>query len=339
MRKLRILSLCLLLFLLTGAGRALALEGVYAETCPLNVRPQVQKGEDGATLLLAVFNATGHAVDYIEFSMYILNELGEPAKNGETHFFRAYAENLALEPYAERAISWSLASYPGAADYAQFRMEKVVFSEGTQWTRPETVYAQAYLYAKNPKTTDGAYLLDAERTLTLVDYSYSSYARTWYIWNDGPGWVPFSHDLVAKCQIWQPGAAIKLVINDDESLYTIESFRVALSPGEICVQAYETGKVENALPSGMDEAQPSFFMETKLPVGHEPVLLGLWDFTESADRAWAIWDGENWIDFSFDRGPVCQIWRPGITYIRLSYPDAAAVYAISVQMEEENRVY
>lgn len=348
MKKVRVLAVCLLAMLLCMQMGAVALEGVYKDVCPVNVRPvivpETGEGEErkAAEFSLSVFNATAHPIEYIEFSMYLFDADGNPAKNGETHFFRAYAPGMGLRPYTEREISWSLDGFASPAQYRDFRMEKVTFAEGTEWLRPKTPYAAAYMYAENPLTEDKAYLLDADRSLTLVDYSYSSVKRTWYIWNDGPGWVPFSHDLVAKCQIWKPGASIKLVINDNEELYAMESFRVALSPGEVGMYAYERGTPKTVKPTGKNDDNVCFTLESVLPIGDVPANIALWDYTECDDRAWSIWDGEDWVTFSYDRGPLCQIWRTGISYIRLSYPDAEAVYAIEIKAAEtggENHVY
>lgn len=348
MKKARILAAWLCALLLCMQMGTVALEGVYKDVCPINVRPvilpEIGEGEEkkAAEFSLSVFNATAHPIDYIEFSMYLFDADGNPAKNGETHFFRAYAPGMGLAPYKEKGITWSLEGFNAPTEYRDFRMEKVIFTDGTQWLAPKTPYAAAYMYAENPLTQDGAYLLDADRSLTLVDYSYSSVNRTWYIWNDGPGWVPFSHDLVAKCQIWQPGAAIKLVINENEELYAMESFRVALSPGAIGVYAYETGTPKTVMPTGMDSGKICFTLDSVLPIGDVPANIGLWDYTEGEDRAWSIWDGEEWIIFSYDRGPLCQIWRTGVSYIRLSYPDAEAIYAIEIKTAQpggEDRVY
>lgn len=347
MKKLRILAVCLIVLMAFSAMSTAALEGVYKDVCPLNVRPmvvpEVGEGEEkkAAEFTLSVFNATEYPVEYIEFSLYLFDADGNPAKNGETHFFRAYAPEMKLLPYTECKVTWSLAGFQSPAKYSDFRMEKVKFTEGTEWTAPKKLYDHAYMYAENPKTADGAYLLDAERTLTLVDYSYSSLKRTWYIWNDGPGWVPFSNEVVAKCQVWQPGASVKLVINDNEDLYAMESFRVALSPGAVGMYAYENGMLKTVMPTGKQAEKPCFVLESNLPIGDVPANIGLWDFTESDDRAWSIWDGEDWVTFSYDRGPLCQIWKTGTTYVRLSYPDAEAIYAIEVQTEAEgeDRVY
>ncbi len=348
MKKVRVLAVCLLVMLLCMQTGAFALEGVYKDVCPLNIRPAVLpetgEGEEkkAAELSLSVFNATEHPIDYIEFSLYLFDADGNPAKNGETHFFRAYAPGIGLAPYTERKITWSLEGFSSPAEYRDFRMEKVIFTEGTEWLAPKKLYDFAYMYAENPMTKDGAYLLDADRALTLVDYSYSSAKRTWYIWNDGPGWVPFSNDLVAKCQIWQPGASIKLVINENEDLYAMESFRVALSPGSIGVCAYETGASKTVMPTGKDSEEICFTLDSLLPIGDVPANIALWDYTECEDRAWSIWDGEEWVTFSYDRGPLCQIWQTGVSYIRLSYPDAEAIYAVEIQsaeVEDEERVH
>lgn len=340
MKKIRVLAICLFVILLGIGMHAVALEGVYKDVCPVNVRPVImpQTGEGAefkaAELTLSVFNATEYPIDYIEFSMYLFDADGNAAKNGETHFFRAYAPEMQLKPLTETKVTWSLEGFAAPAQHRDFRMEKVKFTEGTEWTMPQKLYDHAYMYAENPLTADGAYILDAERSLTLVDYSYSSQKRTWYIWNDGPGWVPFSNDLVAKCQIWQPGASVKLVINDNPDLYAMESFRVALSPGMVGMHAYETGASASAMPTGKDTGKVCFTLESALPIGDVPANIGLWDYTECDDRAWSIWDGEEWVTFSYDRGPLCQLWRTGVNYIRLSYPHAEAIYAIEVNTEK-----
>lgn len=337
------LVLCLILCLSLCAGEALALEGVYENVCPVNVRYAVLTDAESetATLSFSVFNATEYPISYIEFCLYLYDAEGNPAKCGETHFFRAYAENLNLAPYAERSLRWSLADFAGAAEVREFRMDKVVFEEGTVWIKPEKLYAHPYFYTENKLSADGAYVLGENRELTLIDYSYSSSKRTWYIWNDGPGWVPFSDALVAKCQIWQPGASIKLEINGQAELYAIESFRVALSPSQIGISSYETGQAAAVSPSSLAATKGDFIIQTTLPVGDVPACIGLWDYTEGEERAWSIWNGEEWVTFSYDRGPTCELWRPGISYIRLSYPDAEAVYAIEIVKAEEGkgRVY
>ncbi len=340
MKRMRIFAVLFSLILLSVPVGAIELEGVYDDVCPLNVSAKIEKGEAESLLSLTVFNATDHPISYMEFSLYLFDKDGRPASDGVSNYFRAYAPDMAFSPLTSKTLSWSLKNFPTASEIRNFRMEKVVFADEKkqEWLAPDTLFSQSFMYAENPKFSDGRYLLNSRRELTLVDYSYSSQSRLWYIWNDGPGWVPFSRDLVAKCQIWAPGAAIKLEINGDPNLYQIQNFHVAASPSAVAFHTYATGKTDSVMPIKTAYAAPAeaagdanYKIKVNLPVGDVPCNVGLWDYTESAARTWSIWDGTAWVTFSYDRGPICQIWRTGTIYIKLAYPESEAVYALDVK--------
>ncbi len=332
-----ILLLCLLLPALSAAGTGL--DGVYDEVCPINTAVQLETRADGTFIALTMFNATAHPISYVEFSLYLYDADGAPARNDDTHYFYAYAPELSLQPLTDKTLYWSVEKYAGAAEIQDFRVEKVIFSGDETWIRSETPFAQPFLYATNAKTDGGRYLLDESRELTLVDYSYSSESRTWYVWDDASGWVAFSRDLVAHHPVWTPGVAIKLEINDDPSLFLTEYFHVTPSPSLVAMHPYATGEtllvqpVESAFLSalGTPSAVPAHTVDSGIPVGDVPLCVGLWDYTEIDSRIWYIWDGTAWAPFSYDRAPICEIWRTGPIYIKLAYPDSEAVYALTVK--------
>lgn len=336
MKRLRILSviLCLLLFPLTAHGTGL--EGVYDGVCPVNTAVRLE----GTQVAVSLFNATGYTVSRVEFSLYLFAADGTPAQHNGTHYFYAYAPDMHLYSLTEQTLHWSVEKYAGAAEIRDFRIEKVIFEGGETWTKPENaLFSQAFLYAANQQRGDGRYLLNENRELRLVDYSYSSGSRCWYIWNDGPGWVRFSRDIVANCQVWAPEARIKLEINGDPALAVTMDFSVTPSPGPVAMHFYATGETVQLQPAGMaylqtagtPAAASAHTVDSGLPIGNVPLCVGLWDFTEVEARTWSIWDGTAWAAFSFDRAPICEIWRTGTVYLKLAYPDSEAIYALSVK--------
>ncbi len=342
MKKIRIFafSLCLLLLSVpVKAAKETEKKDLYDDVCPVNVQYSVTPDEDEPLLHLTVFNATAYPISYLEFSLHFADDEKLHVPTIESSLFHAYAPNLNLEGFASHSMLFSAEAFPGAETVLDFRIEKIIFSDDTEWTAPETeLFAKAYLYADNNVTADGRYILK-NGALRLTDYSFSSYARTWYIWDDEEGgWISFSRDLIADCPISSSGAAIKLEINNNPLLYEIVTFEIAHAPASIGIQAYATEKTETLSPvktGAMDDAvpegTPSVRLEVPFVVGDYPCVIGLWDFSDSIARTWDIWDGTAWVTFSYDRGPICEIWRTGDIYLRLSYPGGAAVYAIEVQ--------
>ncbi len=389
MKRLRIPAILMCLLLLTVP--VTALEGVFPQVCPLNTAVQFEYLGEEMFLRLDVFNATEHPISYLEFSTYLFDKDGNPAKDAINNFFYAHVPQMDIEPFTDATFYWSVKTFSGAVESRDFRIEKVIFKSGEIWTHPQTpLFAQPFLYASNARTADGRYILDANHALNLVDYSYSSESRIWYIWNDGPGWVPFSRDLLADCQVWTPGVAIKLEINGKPNLEPESIFHVVTSPGAVAMHPYVTGVTTNVMPvesfygeilpatektekeepapeetpaekpvevqeenlpapetapaetvtaeetveKAVKEEEPSalanFTVDSGLPIGDVPLYLGLWDYTESESRAWSIWDGTKWMTFSYDRAPLCEIWRTGTIYLKLTYPYGEAVYALEV---------
>lgn len=342
MKKIRMLafSLCLLLLSVpVKAAKETEKKDLYDDVCPVNVQYSVTPDEDEPLFHLTVFNATDYPISYLDFSLHFADGEKKHVPSIESSLFHAYAPNLNLGGFTARSLLFSAKDFPGAETVLDFRIEKIIFSDNTEWTAPETeLFAKPYLYADNNRTADGRYILK-NGMLRLIDYSFSSYARTWYIWNDGVfAWVPFSHSLIADCPITGPGASIKLEINNDPLLYNMVDFRIAPSPGSIAIQAYATGQTETLSPAGIGsedaaapDATPTVKLEVPLVVGDYPCVVGLWDRSDSAVRSWDIWDGTAWVPFSYERGPICEIWRTGNIYLRLTYPGGSAVYAIEVQ--------
>lgn len=340
----RLLVLAIFICMLV-TGPVLALEGVYPQVCPVNYAVTFDPlgDSDSDFLHLTLLNATDHPITYLEFSVFLFDRDGQPAMDGITNYFHAHVPEMLLKPHDSTEFYWSMEAFPSAAEAREFRMEKIVFQNGESWVHPNRpLYAQPFMYSSNPQTKDGSYILDSNRALTLIDYSYSSESRVWYIWNDGPGWVPFSRDIVANCQIWQPGAAIKLEINGQPTVEPETIFHVVPSPGAVAMHPYATGITTSVPPvlSFLGEktagdtapvAMPNYTVNSGLPIGDVPLYIGLWDYTESESRTWSIWDGTEWVTFSYDRGPLCEIWRTGTIYLKLTYPCGEAVYALDVK--------
>lgn len=338
MKRLRILSVVLCLLLFPTAVCGTGLEGVYDQVCPVNTKVHLEETQ----MAVSMFNATGHAISRVEFSLYLFTGDGEPARYNGTHYFYAYAPDMHLHPLTEQTLYWTVEKHAGAEEIRDFQVVKVIFESGETWTKPEApLFSQAFLYATNQKNDNDRYLLNENRELTLVDYSYSSESRLWYIWNDGPGWVPFSRDIVASCQVWAPEVRIRLEINGDPALSVTAEYAVTPSPGVVAMHFYATGETVQTKPSEISylrtvgtpaTAANVHTVDSGLPIGDVPLCVGLWDYTEAEERTWYIWDGkEEWLPFSFDRAPICEIWRTGTVYLKLAYPDSEAVYALSVK--------
>ncbi|MBE7025519.1 MAG: hypothetical protein E7408_05640 [Ruminococcaceae bacterium] len=328
--------LCFLLSMLpVGAAGP---DGVYDAVCPLNTAVELVRQDDRTLVALTMFNATAHPISYVEYSLYLFDGDGEPATDGSSHYFYAYADDLRLQPLSAVTLHWDADAYKNAAEIRSLSVKKVTFAGGETWTAPDTLFSQAFLYANNAKTEDGRYIKNEAGELVLVDYSYSSHSRVWYYWDDSYGWVPFSRDIIARLTPKASAHAVKLEINGDPNLYSMDYFMLAQTPGTVNMHPYATGETHAVSPaklSSPSEAVPTFdaafTVDSGLPVGDVPLLVGLWDHGDAEDRIWSIWDGTVWVDFSYERGPLCEIWRTGRIYLRLSYGDSAAIYALEVE--------
>lgn len=311
----------------------LADETLYADICPLNTDVSVLWGADAPMLSISVFNASAHTVVSFDYSVTLLST---GVSGGSV--FRSHVENISVDAYEPGNIVQALPAYTSVISCRNFRIEKILFSDGAVWTPREPLYAAAYFYALGQRTANDAYVLDAQHGLKLVDYSYSSTSRAWYIWDDAAGWVLFSHELQPTCYIWRDHAVIKLVINNDPSLYCIQTFRVVSIPDTVQMMAYATGDVTAAAPVLQEDTfapKTSVGISAAFTVPYKmkgtPCVLGLWDTNaQTTSRAWYIWDGAEWVLFSVDRGPACEIWKTGTSYIKLEYADSEAVYAIHI---------
>ncbi len=330
----RIKILAIFLICMLFPAPVLALENIYADVCPLNAEVSLSTENEIPFLSVTVFNASEHRIHAFEFSVVLLSS---DAAYGST--FRSSASDIALDGYGTSSFAWQLSNYKNLIQCTEFKITKIVFSDGTVWVPREPLYAAPYFYALGQRTADGAYVLDATHSLKLVDYSYSSYSRAWYIWNDTYGWMFFSSALSPTCQVWRDHAVIKLVINDNPALYSIQTFHVVPMPDAVNIASYATGAVATVTPLAFSDIIPSFDMtpsatfSVPYKMAGTPCTLGLWDLSPASSRAWYIWDGAEWTLFSVDRGPICQIWKSGTTYIKLEYADSEAVYAIQIQDE------
>ncbi len=321
-----ILLVCILL-----PTPAHALENIYADICPMNTEAILSVENNVPTLAVSVFNTSEYTIDAFEFSVNLLSS-DTPYPSS----FGAKVTGAALEAYGTNRFTWPLGGYSNLVDCRDLKITKITFSDGTVWMPRAPLYAAAYFYPLGQRAADGAYVLDNTHGLKLIDYSYSSHSRAWYIWNDAYGWMLFSRALSPVCQVWRDHAVIKLVINDNPALYTIQTFPVVPRPDAINITAYATGATASAVPSvhadSLPPADSAPAAAFTMPYAMQgvPCALGLWDLTDSKTRAWYIWDGAEWQIFSTERGPVCQIWKSGRTYIKLEYADSESVYAIDI---------
>ncbi|MDD6308046.1 MAG: calcium-binding protein [Clostridia bacterium] len=334
-----LLVICLML-----PTRALALEGIYKDICPLNTSVGISVQDGKAQMHVSVLNTVDCAVSYFAFSVTLL--AGKPQ---QTFLFRAAAEDIAVAPYQSASYLWSLEDYGEPVQYTAFRVDKIIFADGTVWTGEEPLYAAPYLYARNQRMENGKYVLDGDNGLRLVDYSYSSQTRRWYIWNEPSGWVYFSDALDPTCYVWQDTARIKLEING--TLSKEEVFPVVTSPGAMRIHFYATGETKDINASKTVLAEdppigsphpyaaytPAYTYEqvasVQMPykVGDAPAVIAFWDLNETQEaRSWYIYLEGAWRPFSNARGPICELWQKGMAYIKLCYGEREAVYAIWV---------
>lgn len=286
---------------------------------PLNIESWVEVGENGTELKLWAQNNTNVAIAKFMFSVDIYDGGGNPATyfGIGTNKFYGVASGVYLPEQMNDVFTWDLKQYSDAASAGNVQLEQVWFMNGQIWTySPAVGYSyEADFKWENETMADGSVEMYYDHSVHLFDTSLGSMSRDWYIWSDAENcWVWFSNEMAADCYIWNKGAAIKLVINQNPALYEIKSFQVAMKP--FITMRHMGNETAEIVDKYTLEASRTFAQAE----GNWNVAL--WDDNDYGQkRDWYVWDeaAQNWSWISSDRGPAYKVSEEGTYSVKLVY--------------------
>ena len=274
---------------------------VYAQSsCPINYSCFITHDEGIPSIHFKFLNNTIQPINYIEYkaALYDSNFNAAYDKSYKANTCRVKISNLNVNGYYDDTeVITNLAAYPTASHVGAILYLKVVFADSTSWESDEISFneSKAKILCTND-FSDGLYTAN-DKKLHLCDASNGTNSRMWFYWSDDEmGWVHFSDDLKPVFEATSANPCIKLVINNNEFLYDIQTF--SIETAKVAVTCYNTGETKYS-----DKELLSFSTADM----NAPLKFALWDFMAGYETvSWYIWSDENmcWEFISNERGPI-----------------------------------
>ncbi len=323
--KRKIICVILVLIMLFGIS-AIQVEASGIGYVPVNTESWVYQEDDMTYFYLFITNTTDKTIVTMDVVWYPRDVWGAPVYDDGQSYFNGYLnEYMYLGPGESTTLYWETSYWPYSRTFSDTTtavVKRAKFTDGTIWQNNGYNYQEANFKITNQQLSDGSYLVDPYDPYIYVESTgYSVNARSWYVWNDGEGWVWFSNETYASCYRSGKSGAIKLVINNNPNLYKIINFNISRSP--VFLSTVYGTDWQGVECGGWDS-----YIRT--PNDNLPFRIGLWDLADDVyARSWYIWnDNAGWVLFSNERGPICELWRPGSHSIKLVYNNNPEQYTI-----------
>lgn len=291
--------------------------------CPINYSCFITHEDGVPSIHFKFLNNTIQTIVYAEYKATLFDVDFKPAydTSNSVNSCRIKISNLNVsDHYDDAEIVTNLAAYPTAAHVGNITYLKVKFSDDTVWESSNIDFSKSHadIVCSNP--VENEKLKAPDNKIYLADASTGSDSRSWYIWSDEEmGWVLFSNDfkpvLDAKTNV-----CIKLVINNDENIYSIKTFEFDIP--KIAVTCYNTGETKYS-----DNELLSFATDEMTP----PFKFALWDFADAyGERNWYMWSDEYgaWEFLSNERGPILDTLSKHPVCIKVEYNNDSFNYVI-----------
>lgn len=229
---------------------------------------------------------------------------------GSYHYHHGYPAHLhpgGVCPYSSSNTSTSSSSSASTS----------TVSNATYTARAEA----PTITVKNLKTATGKYIVDENKTIFVHASGYGNYLFAWYAWSDSSGWYYLGSGEDIDLDFSEvPGACIKVVANDNASLYATVNVNIMEKPNFNYCQWHIDGTSGNVHNSNDQTSTILFGNATNETL---PYTVALWDCTSvESNRKWYIKnDLQDWTLFSTEQGATCQFWTAGNNYVRIIHDD------------------
>ena len=228
---------------------------------------------------------------------------------GDYHYHHGYPAHLHPGGVCPYSSSNTNASYATSASTS-------TASNATYITRAEA----PTITVKNLKTATGKYIVDENKIIFVHASGYGNYSFAWYAWSDLIGWYYLGSGADIDLDFGEvSGACIKVVANDNESLYATENVNIMEQPNFNYCQWHIDGTSGN-VHNSKDQTGIVLFGATNETL---PYTVALWDCTSvETNRKWYIKnDLQDCTLFSTEQGATCQLWTAGNNYIKIVHDD------------------
>jgi len=224
--KKRLIALMIIAVIFVAAIPATASAAAYYSYYPVNYETWITYNSIGTPVFnIMAVNNTNEKIVAFEFRITPKDAYG----NGLSAYDFGYtwskdvratdAEMDGKDSYSQ--YYYTLYGFDRATKNTECYLMNVTFADGTVWYNPGKVYEEADFEILNEKDSQGRYLIDDTHTVELYQTGCSVYARDWYIWNEGVGWVWFSDEMVPSFTLKTLFISKRLLINSSNPVHVI----------------------------------------------------------------------------------------------------------------------
>lgn len=337
-KKIKSVLLVLILFVTFGYMNTAFAQNEYSYI-PINCDCWLSRDGRDATVTVDFYSNVDKPVIAFECEFYLCDPYGRTVGYGKKE---CMAYNFYLgNQYDRESYSWTFYIDEKATRIMEFQITSVAFADGSTWFLPDDGYYQeADFMITNSQDENGAYIVDEYGAIHIYEMPCSAMYREWYVWDgvsDDIVWA--SDDIDPTLYIHGDYAGVVMTINGDKSYYQAEEFAVVRKPyvSAVCYNNYDNETV--VLKDTFTSDAPNDFQITGWMQDY-PFTLGLWDNNEFGQtRAWYIWSDDvgDWVWFSSERGPICEIWNSKLNAIKLVYNNGLNYSIFTVQPYGMNR--